>query len=176
MRYISSTLALIAGIFVFMCAARAEPPSQDDGVEVLARGPVHEAYAEPAIAAPGATPVIARQPPALLDEVPADQKPDGDVQWISGYWAWDEDRNDFLWVSGFWRLPPPGREWIPGHWVTVDGGWQWAPGFWAESGEARRTGCARRTAGSQPEAVRKRGCAHTDLAVTWSRWLGRAGD
>jgi hypothetical protein len=101
----------------------------------LTRGPVHEAYAEPVAAAARATPIITKQPPALLEEVPADQKPEGDVQWIPGYWAWDDDRNDFLWVSGFWRLPPPGRDWIPGHWAGVDGGWQWAPGFWAESNQ-----------------------------------------
>src|SRR5262249_59769940 len=60
------------------------------------------------------------------------QKPEGEnVQWIPGYWGWDEDRNDFVWVSGFWRVPPPSRQWVPGHWVQVAGGWQWTPGFWA---------------------------------------------
>lgn len=33
--------------------------------------------------------------------LPPDQKPEGDdVAWIPGYWAWDDERNDFLWVSG----------------------------------------------------------------------------
>jgi hypothetical protein len=109
------------------------PQSQDQGIEILARGPVHEAYAEPVSAVPSASPVIPRQPPELLVEVPADQKPEGDVQWIPGYWSWDEERNDFLWVSGFWRLPPPGRDWVPGHWTAVEGGWQWTAGFWAEN-------------------------------------------
>jgi hypothetical protein len=109
--------------------------ASDDGIEVLARGPVHEAYAEPMAGAVGATPIIARQPPPLLEEVPADQKPEGNVQWMPGYWAWDEDRHDFLWVSGFWRVPPPGREWMPGHWAAVESGWQWVPGFWAASGQ-----------------------------------------
>jgi len=109
--------------------------NSDEGIEVLARGPVHEAYAEPVAGAVGAAPIIERQPPPLLEEVPADQKPEGDVQWMPGYWAWDEDRHDFLWVSGFWRLPPPGREWMPGHWAAVEGGWQWVPGFWATRGQ-----------------------------------------
>ena len=133
MKYIHSCIALIATFLLLAINAQAEPQAQDEGIEVLARGPVHEAYAEPIGRAAQATPVIAKQPPALLDEVPADQKPEGDVQWIPGYWAWDDDRNDFLWVSGFWRLPPPGREWIPGRWASVNGGWQWVPGLWAES-------------------------------------------
>ena len=49
---------------------------QADGVEVLARGPVHEAYAEPVDARPQATPVIPRQPPDPVDELPPDQRPE----------------------------------------------------------------------------------------------------
>src|SRR5262249_11275619 len=58
------------------------------------------------------------------------------VQWIPGYWSWDEDRNDFIWVSGIWRIPPPGRQWAPGHWTQVEEGSQWAPGFWAVEKQA----------------------------------------
>src|SRR5262249_52323645 len=112
----------------------ATPPAAgtaEEGGEPLPRGPVHEAYATPVDAQPQATPVIPRQPPAPLEEVPPDQKPDGpDVVWIPGYWAWDDDRSDFIWVSGFWRAPPPERQWVPGHWQRVDGGWQGVPGFW----------------------------------------------
>jgi hypothetical protein len=133
MRYFYSCIALLVGLLIFANFARADLPPLEEGVQVLARGPIHEAYAEPVSATPGAAPIIAREPPALLEEIPADQKPEGDVQWIPGYWAWDDDRNDFLWVSGIWRLPPPGREWIAGHWAQVDGGWQWVPGFWAAS-------------------------------------------
>lgn len=109
-----------------------DEPASPDGVEVQTRGPVHEAYAEPVTSQPQATPVVAKQPPDPIDEVPAEQKPEGqDVQWIPGYWAFDEDRDDFLWVSGFWRVPPPDRRWLPGHWNQVEGGWQWVPGLWA---------------------------------------------
>src|SRR5437016_4275168 len=92
-----------------------------DGVEVLARGPVHEAYAGPVdTSRPQATPVVPKQPPAPLDEMPPDQKPAGEgVQWIPGYWGWDDERSDFIWVSGFWRVAPPGRQWMPGHWMAV---------------------------------------------------------
>jgi hypothetical protein len=101
-------------------------------VEVQARGPVHEAYAEPSEVHPEPSLVVPKQPPDLIDEVPPDQKPEGDnVVWIGGYWSWDDDRQDFLWVSGFWRVPPPHHQWVPGNWQQVEGGWQWTPGFWA---------------------------------------------
>jgi hypothetical protein len=113
--------------------AQAQPASPNqEGVEVLARGPIHEAFAEPVSSQPQATPIIPKPPPDPLPEVPPDEKPQGEaVQWIPGYWNWDDDRNDFIWVSGFWRAPPPGRQWMPGHWIQVQGGFQWVPGFWA---------------------------------------------
>src|SRR4051794_23835733 len=94
-----------------------------DDVEVLARGPVHEAYAEPSEREPKATPVIPKEPPKPIEELPPDQKPEGDnVQWMPGYWQWDDDKQDFLWVSGFWRGPPPERTWGPGGWRGGAGG------------------------------------------------------
>ena len=108
---------------------RAAKP--DDGIDVQARGPVHEAYAQPYERNPGPTAVVPKKPPAPVPEEPPDQKPKGDnVQWIPGYWAWDSDKNDFLWVSGTWRATPPDRKWTPGHWTQVDNGWQWVPGLW----------------------------------------------
>jgi hypothetical protein len=110
------------------------PPPQEEGVEVQARGPVHEAYAGPTSGRPEPSPVVEKQPPAPIDELPPDQKPDGDnVVWIPGYWAFDNDTSDFLWVSGFWRDLPPGRQWVPGHWQEVEDGWQWTPGFWMDA-------------------------------------------
>jgi hypothetical protein len=107
---------------------------QPEGVQVEARGPVHEAFAAPAIRGPRPTPVITKQPPDPIEELPPDQKPEGDnVQWIPGYWAWDDDRNDFIWVSGTYRDVPPGRQWVPGYWNQVEGGWQWAPGYWQDT-------------------------------------------
>ncbi|MBX9579795.1 MAG: hypothetical protein K2X87_05755, partial [Gemmataceae bacterium] len=105
-------------------------PAADDGPEVLARGPVHEAYAA-TVELPTAGEVAPQAPPEPVEELPPDQKPDGDnVQWIPGYWDWDEERADFIWVSGFWRVPPPGRVWVPGSWREAAGGWQWTQGFW----------------------------------------------
>src|SRR5512138_792575 len=95
-------------------AQPAEQPADPNEPEVLARGPVHEAFATTA-EAPAPSPVVAKQPPDPIEELPPDQKPEGDnVQWISGYWHWDEDAERFIWISGFWRVPPPGRLWVPG--------------------------------------------------------------
>jgi hypothetical protein len=117
----------------------ALPVRADDapGVEPLARGPLHEAYAEPVSTQPEAPPPLPKEPPPLLPEQPPDQKPEGDnVEWIPGYWQWDADRNDFIWVSGLWRTPPPGRRWVPGHYQQVGDSWQWVAGFWgAESAD-----------------------------------------
>jgi hypothetical protein len=113
---------------------------KEQGIEVLNKGPVHEAFAQPTAKNPEAGPIIHKEPPKAIEELPPDQKPEGDnVQWIKGYWAWDAERNDFLWVSGFWRVPPPDRQWVAGYWTQVDDGWQWVPGYWAstqQSGQA----------------------------------------
>jgi hypothetical protein len=109
------------------------PPAPGQGdVEVLAKGPVHEAFAATA-EAPAASPVVAKQPPDPIEELPPDQKPEGDnVEWIPGYWHWADDAQQYVWISGFWRQPPPGRVWVPGSWRQVQGGWQWVSGFWQE--------------------------------------------
>jgi hypothetical protein len=130
-RRLAVVLALL-GLIAFAFLGSAQEQGPPPGVDVQARGPVHEAFAEPISGAPQQGPVIAKQPPAPIEELPPDEKPAGDnVQWISGYWAWDAEANDFLWVSGFWRVPPPGRHWMPGHWQEVDTGWIWDSGFWA---------------------------------------------
>src|SRR5262245_52140549 len=110
----------------------AQQPALPDGVEALARGPVHEAYASTAEQTT-APPTVPKQPPEPIEELPPDQKPEGDnVQWMPGYWHWDEEAEQFIWISGFWRAVPPGRVWVPGSWREVRGGWQWVQGFWQE--------------------------------------------
>ena len=110
----------------------AQPVQGGDEPEVLAKGPVHEAFAATA-EAPVASPVVEKQPPDPIEELPPEQKPDGDnVQWIPGYWHWDDDNDRFIWVSGFWRQMPPGRVWVPGSWREVKGGWQYVSGFFQE--------------------------------------------
>jgi WXXGXW repeat (2 copies) len=106
------------------------PPVAPDGVEVLARGPIHEAFAEPVNGLPQPGAIVAKQPPPQIEEVPPDMAPSGDMQWIPGYWAWDDERKDYFWISGIWRQAPPDRQWVPGHWMQAATGWQWTPGFW----------------------------------------------
>lgn len=101
--------------------------------EILGRGPLHEGYAQPSDQTPRPTPVVPKEPPPPIREVPPEEKPEGDqVIWLPGYWAWDEDRNDFIWISGFWRVAPPGRKWVPGYWTKAAVGWRWVSGFWAD--------------------------------------------
>src|SRR5262245_22157828 len=79
----------------------AQPADQDNqGIEFLAQGPIHEAFAAPSIRRQGPAKIVPKQPPEPVPEVPAEQKPAGaDVEWISGYWFWDPQPENFLWVS-----------------------------------------------------------------------------
>jgi hypothetical protein len=107
---------------------------QEQGVQVLTRGPVHEAFAETVTFDPEAGIVVPNAPPAAIEELPPDQKPEGaNVAWIPGYWGWDDERSDFLWVSGVWRALPPGRQWVPGYWGKTGQGFQWTSGYWADA-------------------------------------------
>ena len=135
-RWVSAPTVAVFGMLVVLArpAVAQDDPNvgADQGIQVLTRGPVHEAFAEPVVYDPKPGPVIPNQPPAPVEEVPPDQKPEGsNVQWIPGYWSWDDGRNDFIWVSGIWRDIPPGRSWVPGYWDQVEGGFQWVPGYWA---------------------------------------------
>lgn len=110
--------------------------AKPDDAEVLTRGAIHEAYADPGVTPTEAPPIVPKQPPEPINELPPDQKPEGDnVVWMPGYFAWDEEREDFVWLSGFWRTPPPGRTWMPGSWRQVRDGWQWTSGFWADAAQ-----------------------------------------
>lgn len=121
-----------------LATARAQdelPPEIDsDGVQTLTRGPVHEAFASPTAADPKPGLVVPKPPPTDIKEQPPEYKPEGqNVQWFPGYWAWDEDRDDYIWISGAWRDPPPGKRWVPGYWAEVSGGFQWVAGFWIDN-------------------------------------------
>jgi hypothetical protein len=113
-------------------AAQNDGFSSDEGVEILTRGPVHEAFANLSESEAGY--LISRQPPEEIEELPPDYRPEGgNVAWIPGYWSWDDDRNDFIWVSGVWRELPPDRQWVPGYWTSSREGWQFVSGFWANN-------------------------------------------
>ena len=114
--------------------AQPVPADAEEGVQVLTRGPVHEAFAETVTYDPEPGIVVPKAPPAAIEEVPPEQRPEGaNVAWIPGYWGWDDERNDFLWVSGIWRALPPGRQWVPGYWGKSAQGFQWTSGYWADA-------------------------------------------
>lgn len=133
---------MLGSIFIFGATAQSHAQQWVDQtvetvrtteVQVLTSGPVHEAFAETVIYDPEPDMVVMAPPPEALDEQPPDQMPDDpDMTWIPGYWAWDDDRDDYLWISGIWRSVPPTRRYVPGYWTRVGPGYQWTSGFWMD--------------------------------------------
>ena len=131
-------------------------PADPQSPQVLTRGPIHEAFAAPVVHDPASGPVIPKQPPDPIQEMPPDQKPAGqNVQWIPGYWSWDVSRNDYLWVSGIWRDPPPNSQWVPGYWHQVEGGSQWVSGTWIPVSSGPAQGQPQPSGQSQPSYLPK---------------------
>jgi hypothetical protein len=117
-------------------AGGAPPVATDSeaGTQVLTRGPVHEAFAATVTFNPEAGIVAPKAAPEAIEELPPERKPEGtNVAWIPGYWAWDDERDDFLWVSGVLRALPPGRQWVSGYWGKSARGSQWTSGYWADA-------------------------------------------
>ena len=128
------TIILIVSSFCGLSSLKGQntPPWPEEEAEALTRGPVHEAFASTISYNPEAGPLINKEPPAPIEEQPPELKPEGtNIIWLSGYWAWDDERNTYLWISGVWRDIPPGRQWIPGYWNSTDSGFQWISGYWA---------------------------------------------
>ena len=70
-------------------------------------------------------------PPALpiYDQPPCPE--DGWI-WVPGYWAWDDDDQDYYWVPGSWvEAPQPGLLWTPAWWGWENGAFLFHDGFWA---------------------------------------------
>ena len=131
-----ATAAVSLLLTMSMASARAQDggASPDDGAEVLTRGPIHEAFAETVTFKPTEGMTVPRAAPALIEELPPDQRPEGEnISWIPGYWAWDDESTTFIWVSGIWRNLPPGRQWMPGYWSDADTEFQWISGYWADA-------------------------------------------
>ena len=109
--------------------SKAEP--SDSRVTPVDRGPVHEGFAQPGanVRGKGITAPVA--PPAPVDEVPPEPKPEGaGVKFLPGYWHWDAEREDFVWVCGCYRTAPPERTWEPGRWKEANKVWTYFPGYW----------------------------------------------
>ena len=118
-------MAMISSTVYGQAEDQAPPIPAEEQPEVLTRGPVNEAFAQPVtIEEEGDFVVPMEPPPEIAETVPA-ERPVGDFTWVPGYWAWDSDRNDYIWVSGCWRAVPPGQYWVPGYWTKVSNGWRW---------------------------------------------------
>jgi hypothetical protein len=113
------------------------PDGSDLPFEELLRGPVHEGFAEQFNFEPEEGLIVDRAPPEAITEIPPDIRPEGQqVEWLPGYWFWDDERDDFLWISGAWRVVPPDVKWAPGYWAELpDGRHQWVGGTWVSSAQ-----------------------------------------
>ncbi len=128
-------LALAAGPLYAQSPDQPPPTPDQEQPEILTSGPVHEAFAEPVNLQVQAGLVVPQEPPAQIQEVPPEERPQGDqFVWVPGYWAWDTSRQGYIWVSACWRAAPPKTYWVPGYWARVPEGWEWIPGFWASAG------------------------------------------
>ncbi|MEI6607536.1 MAG: hypothetical protein WCP35_19675, partial [Verrucomicrobiota bacterium] len=120
--------------------AATSPAASEKGVQILTRGPVHEAFAGVVTFNPQPGVVVPKVPPTAIEEIPPGERPVGNnVTWIPGYWTWDDERTDFVWVSGTWRALPPGRQWMPGYWGQTTAGYQWTSGYWADAAAKETT-------------------------------------
>ncbi len=125
------TMVLAGGAAYGEATEQPPPTPEQEQPEVLTRGPVHEAFAEPVDLQAQAGVVAPAEPPAsIVENQPAERPTGGQFVWVPGYWAWDSERNGYIWVSGCWRAAPPNRYWVPGYWSRVPEGWEWVPGFW----------------------------------------------
>ena len=131
-------IALVLSLFLSPDSGALAGTDSDPGGEVLTKGPVHEAFANAVVYNPEPGPLVTKVPPSPIEELPAEVKPEGtNVVWIPGYWAWDDERDDYIWISGLWRDLPPGRVWVPGYWITSDEGARWVTGYWGDAGRPK---------------------------------------
>jgi hypothetical protein len=51
--------------------------------------------------------------------------------WTPGYWAWDDDDQDYYWVPGTWvQAPQVGYLWTPGYWGWGGEAYVFHVGYW----------------------------------------------
>ena len=68
----------LAAMLAAKVSAQKDEPATPEGVEVLARGPVHEGFAVPFQTRPLPSHIVPNKPPDPINEVPPDEKPAGD--------------------------------------------------------------------------------------------------
>jgi hypothetical protein len=78
--YVYCLIAALMGTVVAWGQVDGVPRAQtevNDGMEVLTRGPVHEAFAETVTFDPEPGIVTPKMPPAAIEELPPEQRPEG---------------------------------------------------------------------------------------------------
>ncbi len=69
--------------------------------------------------------------PPPIPEYGQPPPPEENLIWTPGYWAWNEDINDYYWVPGTWVAAPiVGYLWTPGYWAVQRGAFAWYAGYW----------------------------------------------
>ena len=101
------SLALAAFLGACLCPAIPTAHAQVSvGISINIEPPPLPVYEQPPIPAPG-------------------------YLWVPGYWAWNEEIDDYYWVPGTWILPPePALLWTPGYWAWNDGAYVFYDGYW----------------------------------------------
>src|ERR1035437_4135474 len=57
--------------------------------------------------------------------------PDPNMMWMPGYWAYDQDQDDYYWVPGSWvSAPYDGALWTPPYWGWYSGQYRFHSGYW----------------------------------------------
>ncbi len=111
-----------------------------EGYDVVLAGPVHEAFMIPYDKRSHRDiDVVAEAPPESVREKQGSggsKFTGNNVEWISGYWAWQDDAAEYVWVSGMYRDCPPDRSWVAGYWSETTGGYRWTSGYWAAAVQA----------------------------------------
>ncbi|AFL89656.1 cell division protein [Terriglobus roseus DSM 18391] len=70
-------------------------------------------------------------PPLPIYEQP--EAPGDGYIWTPGYWAWDDEVQDYFWVPGTWVMAPePGLLWTPGYWGFDNGAYGFHDGYWGQ--------------------------------------------
>ncbi len=117
---------LILALLVLLSAGFVDAQT----IQTYESGPIHEAFVTPS-SGRLLLDAVAEQPPQdITERIP--KQLDLQAEWISGYWHWDFDLQDFVWVSGVWRRPPPGHQWISGYWKSIEEEWVWISGYWSK--------------------------------------------
>jgi hypothetical protein len=74
---------------------------------------------------------VARIAPPPLPVMEQPLAPGDGYIWTPGYWAWDDQVQDYYWVDGEWVMAPEtGLLWTPGYWAYGNGGYAWNAGYW----------------------------------------------